>query len=49
VAKVLLESVCKIYPGGIKAVDNANLEIGDQEFVVLVGPAGIQIATTLMK
>jgi multiple sugar transport system ATP-binding protein len=47
VAKVLLESVCKIYPGGIKAVDNANLEIGDQEFVVLVGPSGCGKSTTL--
>ena len=46
-AKVLLESVCKIYPGGIKAVDNANLEIGDQEFVVLVGPSGCGKSTTL--
>jgi len=47
VAKVLLESVCKIYPGGIKAVDNASLEIGDQEFVVLVGPSGCGKSTTL--
>jgi multiple sugar transport system ATP-binding protein len=47
VAKVLLENVCKIYPGGVKAVDNANLEIDDQEFVVLVGPSGCGKSTTL--
>jgi multiple sugar transport system ATP-binding protein len=47
VAKVVLENVCKIYPGGVKAVDNANLEIQDQEFVVLVGPSGCGKSTTL--
>jgi len=47
VAKVLLENISKVYPGGVKAVDNANLEIGDQEFVVLVGPSGCGKSTTL--
>src|SRR5437016_5225026 len=46
-AKVVLENVCKTYPGGFKAVDNANLEIGDREFVVLVGPSGCGKSTTL--
>ncbi len=46
-AKVLLENVSKVYPGGVKAVDTANLEIGDQEFVVLVGPSGCGKSTTL--
>ena len=46
-AKVLLENVCKTYPGGVKAVENASLEIGDQEFVVLVGPSGCGKSTTL--
>ena len=46
-AKVLLENVSKVYPGGVKAVDNANLEINDQEFVVLVGPSGCGKSTTL--
>ena len=46
-AKVVLEKVCKIYPGGVKAVDDANLEIDDQEFVVLVGPSGCGKSTTL--
>src|ERR1041384_7630701 len=47
VAKVILENVCKVYPGGVKAFDNANLEIRDQEFVVLVGPSGCGKSTTL--
>ena len=46
-AKVILENVCKIFPGGVKAVDNVNLEIQDQEFVVLVGPSGCGKSTTL--
>src|SRR5258706_8421797 len=46
-AKVILENVSKTYPGGFKAVDNANLEINDQEFVVLVGPSGCGKSTTL--
>src|SRR5690242_1241330 len=46
-AKVLLEHVYKIYPGGVTAVHDANLEIQDQEFVVLVGPSGCGKSTTL--
>jgi multiple sugar transport system ATP-binding protein len=46
-AKVVLENVFKIYPGGVVAVHDANLEIQDQEFVVLVGPSGCGKSTTL--
>jgi multiple sugar transport system ATP-binding protein len=46
-AKVILEDVCKLFPGGVKAVDSVNLEIQDQEFVVLVGPSGCGKSTTL--
>ena len=46
-AKVILENVFKIYPGNITAVKDANLEINDQEFVVLVGPSGCGKSTTL--
>jgi multiple sugar transport system ATP-binding protein len=46
-AKVVLENVFKIYPGGVTAVDNANLTIEDQEFMVLVGPSGCGKSTTL--
>jgi multiple sugar transport system ATP-binding protein len=47
VAKVVLKDVCKVYPGGVKAVADANLEIADREFVVLVGPSGCGKSTTL--
>jgi multiple sugar transport system ATP-binding protein len=46
-AKVLLEHVYKIYPGNVIAVNDANLEIEDREFVVLVGPSGCGKSTTL--
>ena len=46
-AKVVLEHVYKIYPGGVTAVHDANLTIEDQEFVVLVGPSGCGKSTTL--
>ncbi len=46
-AKVILENVYKIYPGNVTAVQDANLEIDDQEFVVLVGPSGCGKSTTL--
>ena len=36
-AEVLLKNICKIYDGGVKAVDNVNVDIKDKEFVVLVG------------
>lgn len=46
-AEVLLKDICKIYDGGVKAVNNANIEIKDKEFVVLVGPSGCGKSTTL--
>ncbi|MDC7226859.1 MAG: sn-glycerol-3-phosphate ABC transporter ATP-binding protein UgpC [Spirochaetales bacterium] len=46
-ARVKLENITKIYPGDVKAVDNANIDINDQEFVVLVGPSGCGKSTTL--
>jgi len=46
-AQVDLESVTKIYPGGVKAVDAIDLRIVDREFVVLVGPSGCGKSTTL--
>ncbi len=46
-AAVSLQNICKIYDGGVKAVDNVNIEIEDREFVVLVGPSGCGKSTTL--
>ena len=47
VAQVILKNVCKDYPGGVRAVNDVNLEIADREFVVLVGPSGCGKSTTL--
>lgn len=46
-AKVILKHINKVYPGGVKAVIDFNLEIADKEFVVLVGPSGCGKSTTL--
>jgi multiple sugar transport system ATP-binding protein len=46
-ARVELEKVTKIYPGGVKAVNAIDLHIKDQEFIVLVGPSGCGKSTTL--
>ena len=46
-ARVDLEKVSKIYPGGMRAVNGVDLAIADQEFVVLVGPSGCGKSTTL--
>lgn len=46
-SKVVLENVSKIYPSGVKAVECANLEIDNEEFVVFVGPSGCGKSTTL--
>ena len=39
-AKVKLENVYKVYEGGVRAVNDFNLDIPDKEFVVFVGPSG---------
>jgi len=46
-AGVVLTKVEKIYPGGVRAVNEVSLEIADREFVVLVGPSGCGKSTTL--
>src|SRR5271155_1656060 len=46
-ARVDLENVTKVYPGGVRAVDSVCLAVSDQEFVVLVGPSGCGKSTTL--
>ena len=46
-AEVVLDNVTKVYPGGIQAVKDMALRVGDREFVVLVGPSGCGKSTTL--
>jgi multiple sugar transport system ATP-binding protein len=46
-ASVELSHVDKVFPGGVKAVDDFNLRIDDREFIVLVGPSGCGKSTTL--
>ena len=37
-SRIELDTVTKIYPNGVTAVDEVALEIADGEFMVLVGP-----------
>ncbi len=46
-ARVEIRNLCKVYPGNVQAVKDANLVIQDKEFVVLVGPSGCGKSTTL--
>ena len=42
-----LKDINKIYPNGVQAVFDFNLDIQDQEFIVFVGPSGCGKSTTL--
>ncbi|WFA10030.1 sn-glycerol-3-phosphate ABC transporter ATP-binding protein UgpC [Tissierella sp. Yu-01] len=44
---IILKDITKVYPGGIEAVSDFNLEIQDKEFIVLVGPSGCGKSTVL--
>ncbi|MCK5159994.1 MAG: ATP-binding cassette domain-containing protein, partial [Candidatus Aureabacteria bacterium] len=46
-ARVVIKNVKKVYPGNVVAVQEANLEIADRDFLVLVGPSGCGKSTTL--
>ena len=46
-ANLSLKHLYKIYENGTKAVDDFNLEIKDDEFIVFVGPSGCGKSTTL--
>ncbi|MBO4252260.1 MAG: sn-glycerol-3-phosphate ABC transporter ATP-binding protein UgpC [Clostridia bacterium] len=42
-----LKNIYKVYPSGVVAVSDFNLDIEDKEFIVLVGPSGCGKSTTL--
>ena len=44
---LVLRNIDKIYPNGVQAVFDFNLEIKDKEFIVFVGPSGCGKSTTL--
>ena len=46
-AAVVISHLGKTFPGGIRAVDNLCLEVGDHELLVLMGPSGCGKTTTL--
>ncbi|OGV52848.1 MAG: sugar ABC transporter ATP-binding protein [Lentisphaerae bacterium GWF2_52_8] len=46
-AEVVIKDICKVYDGGVLAVNKINLHIKDREFMVLVGPSGCGKSTTL--
>jgi multiple sugar transport system ATP-binding protein len=47
VAEIVLDHVSKRFPDGTLAVNDANLDIKDGEFVILVGPSGSGKSTCL--
>ena len=42
-----LKNIYKVYPSGVIAVTDFNLDIADKEFIVFVGPSGCGKSTTL--
>lgn len=45
--ELVLKNIDKIYPGGVQAVFDFNIEVEHGEFVVLVGPSGCGKSTVL--
>ena len=46
-ARIVFDQVTMAYPGGVQAIDDLSLEIGDGEFMVFVGPSGCGKTTAL--
>ena len=46
-AGLKLSHIYKVYPNGVKAVNDFSMDIEDKEFIVFVGPSGCGKSTTL--
>ncbi len=46
-ASLELKGIHKIYPGGVEAVKDFNMDIADKDFIILLGPSGCGKTTTL--
>lgn len=46
-ANLKLSHIYKVYPNGVKAVNDFTMDIEDKEFIVFVGPSGCGKSTTL--
>ena len=46
-ASLSLQNITKVYPNGVEAVKDFNLEVEDKEFIIFVGPSGCGKSTTL--
>ena len=46
-ASLSLKHIYKVYPNGVKAVNDFCMDIQDKEFIVFVGPSGCGKSTTL--
>ncbi len=46
-ASLELKGIHKVYPGGVEAVKDFNMEIADKDFIILLGPSGCGKTTTL--
>src|ERR1700730_1763804 len=46
-AQIILDHLEKTYAGGVKAINDLSLDVGDGEFMVFVGPSGCGKSTAL--